>query len=393
MEAFNQAVVKEMKEGQATKKRYEPLCAVQICFHNTKHIDEVVEQLKPIVGQFERYGKTLFQMCENRNEAQTVANTINSIVYRTNKILISTPFKSNWLEEYYQNQSYGIDVAFANSEVKSAEKIEKYLSKKAKKKAEEAKDEANIYYKHHEALAKQNALTITKNDIVEGWAKFICANWETNITVEQVTNMFNSLYGNVAAIVKDRDFLPNNPCFRLLNAIEDKSKNLTEEKELNDGKSQDIEVVSAAILRVREKCKIEQVVNSRTKANQKTLNDIMSTCRGFFETHLEEYKDKFTVKDNVLKTDLEIPNYIYRHYKSPKKLLGSHFVNNVYVDESPLDKPLYRICEMFSEYLYTLGQFKHEEGLRKALVELSYKLDETSYHDAILKIMDNTQPY
>ena len=93
MKALTQAVLKEMKEGQIAKKRHEPLCAVQISFHHTKFIDEVVEQLEPIVGLFVRYDNTLFQICENRNEAQLVANTINSIVHKANHILLKTPFE------------------------------------------------------------------------------------------------------------------------------------------------------------------------------------------------------------------------------------------------------------------------------------------------------------
>jgi hypothetical protein len=199
-----------------------PRCAVIVTFYHTTHIEYVAKSLQSIAGEFSRVNDSLIQICENQDAARKLYAELNAIMHAYDTAVLSAPFAKDWLAEYFQMQSLGINVVMVKNNVTS---IEDEVVRQASK---EHSDDGKQYASRRE-YAKANILNYSFEALKADVAQFLLANMTISPAQHsEVLPIIDSMFNALSSASKGKIALEAHANSRIVSAVERKSKLMLE---------------------------------------------------------------------------------------------------------------------------------------------------------------------
>lgn len=204
-----------------------PRCALRISFYDENQIDFVANSFKPITGELVRVNNVLMKIFDAVDEAQKHANSLNSIIYTFNQSTLERPVTPEWLQDYYEVQSLGINVIGVD---KSVQCIEDEVKRQQNKVNDDPKQ-----YSARRAFAKASVLDYSLADLQADVTAFLvgCINIPEGKN-ELVLNSIHSMFSQLMQGVKGKLALENHANQRLVMAINEKSLKISEANGVED---------------------------------------------------------------------------------------------------------------------------------------------------------------
>ncbi|WP_445772180.1 hypothetical protein [Rheinheimera sp.] len=84
-------------------------------------MDFVAKAFEPVTGELQRVNNSLIKICDTKDQALKLSQTLNAMVHDFNEATLKRPFYPEWLDDYFAVQSFGINVIGAKQDVRSIE--------------------------------------------------------------------------------------------------------------------------------------------------------------------------------------------------------------------------------------------------------------------------------
>lgn len=193
-------------------------CVVR--FHDESKVELFSELVFPLFGEFVRVDEFLFKLCNSYDITNKLSKDVESLIYQFDKKLISVPFEPTWLEHYFSNKGFGIDVVMASQSGLKECDIPSYIEEKRKDVIDRNTYLASI--EENKDLAKK----MTSNDIAKSFSDFLLANWTGFDSREHVITVVNEMIAFSDEFSIGRYQVPDHSCQKLIFALAEKSRNL-----------------------------------------------------------------------------------------------------------------------------------------------------------------------
>lgn len=347
---------------KATAVVIPPRCAVRISFYHTTHIDHVAAEFKRVGAEFTRVNESLVTICDSLDEAQKLANKLNSLIYAYNDAILSIQFAPGWLSEYLEMQSLGINVIMTERTVIT---VEDELKRQALK--ESSNDDSKQYLARRQ-YAKENILSYSFDILKADVSRFLLA----NITLpalheERALSCIDAMFNALSCAVKGKIALESHANSRLVHAIEGKSEYIFEQS----SSKEDVAKYRSGVEKVKA---AEQFRSKNTLSFDHVNAAIKSPLSDLFsEAELAGQYEAFTGLDLMYSSPYELSDIRKARLES---LAESRYC-------SISEMVAYLLTDLFLEYLRMTSKARHHA----ALIQLSDALSEQNlYSDAIESI-------
>lgn len=199
-----------------------PRCALSISFYYDTHMDFVAKAFEPVTGELQRVNNSLIKICDTKDQALKLSQTLNAMVHDFNEATLKRPFYPEWLDDYFAVQSFGINVIGAKTDVRSIED-------EVKRQEGKAKEEDPKQYLARRTFAKDNVLDYSLQAFQADVTAFLLA----SIVIPEgkeasVMSCIDAMFIDLMAAVKGKLALENYANQRVVHAVSSKSSRMME---------------------------------------------------------------------------------------------------------------------------------------------------------------------
>lgn len=363
---FNEVFKAHLDEASVVKPK--PRCALRISFYHCTHMDFVAKAFEPVTGELTRVNNTLVKICDNHETAMNLCRELNSMVYRFNDTTLNRPFYPEWLADYYEVQSLGINVIGAEQSVSSIEDEVKRQNDKSNGETDPKR------YIARRTFAKDNVLGYSLEALKSDLTTFLLG----SVTIpqgskENFLGCIEAMFNDVKSKVKVKLALENYANQRLVHAISSKSNCMMDL--LGIETQAHIETYRKSTVKIKG---AEQFIES----NKIGFDEVRAALGNHLSELLEmveeiaENPNDFSGLDLMYSSPYELSDFGKSRLES---LAESRYC-------SVGEMVAYIFTDLFLEYFRILTNARH----KAALMELSRTLgDDHLYSDAIEGIYRN----
>ena len=338
-----------------------PRCALSVSFYHDTHMDFVAKAFEPVTGQLQRVNNSLIKICDTKDQALKLSQTLNAMVHDFNEATLKRPFYPEWLDDYFAVQSFGINYIGAKQDVLSIEDEEKRQNEKSNGDGESER------YLSRRTFSKNNVLGYSLDALKADVTSFLMGSLiipegKTTDAEACIAAMFNDLM----VAVKGKLALENHANQRLVWALSSKSFRMMEscaldtQEHLEEYRRSEARKQSAEAFREKNKLGFDVVRNGL----QKRLSELLS------EFQLSDTAATFTGLDVMYSSPFELSDF----NKTYLEELAMHRYYPVSAAAADM------LTDLFIEYF----RIKTSAAHKAALTELSRKLSaEHFYADVI----------
>lgn len=359
-------VLKKHQE-RSNSVEIKPRCALRISFYHTEHIDFIAKAFEPVSGQLQRANNVLISICENHDEAMRICRELNEMIHSFNDATLSRPFHPNWLAEYYEVQSFGINYISAEKGVTSIEDEIKRQSDK-----ESAKDDPEQYIPRR-AHAKAHILGYTLEALQDDVTDFFmaCANVKES-NKAHVSSLIDAMFSELKRCASGKMALENYANQRLTHAVSSKSSWMSDAQELQP--QERVERYRASIEKMDNAERFRQKNNITFENVMAAINPLVNALVD--EIELSDMPAAFTGLDLMYASPYELSDLSKSRLES---LAKSRYC-------ATGQMAAYILTDLFLEYFRMTSRARH----KAALTALSRTLSpDNLYSDAIEGVYRN----